>query len=210
MHLSSPRIFWIFRNMINFSRRGVVSTSPNPQDGVPPRVGCPRLLIQNIRSYPPYVQAVPPSATWGRAMPWWQGPTCHCDRDPLVTLKTFRYFSHRALSVTSRKKQHRVQNVWRWLTWSARDRTGNYILASANQSPSPTKVFLIWRSDVLEWSNDPDNYPDGSIATGRFWNAREVKGEDQDKKEYLSPSGLGLVVGLKTPPNPNILLRCQS
>jgi len=36
-----------------FLRRGVVSTSPKPQPGGPPRVGCPRLLIQYIRSYPP-------------------------------------------------------------------------------------------------------------------------------------------------------------
>ena len=32
----------------------VVSTSPNPQAGGPPLVGCPRLLIQHIRSYPPH------------------------------------------------------------------------------------------------------------------------------------------------------------
>jgi hypothetical protein len=31
----------------------VVSTSPNPQAGGPPLFGCPRLLIQFIRSYPP-------------------------------------------------------------------------------------------------------------------------------------------------------------
>jgi hypothetical protein len=33
---------------------GVVSTLPNPQAGGPPLVGCPRPLIQYIRSYPPY------------------------------------------------------------------------------------------------------------------------------------------------------------
>jgi hypothetical protein len=32
----------------------VVSTSLNPQSGGPPPVGCTRLLIQFIRSYPPY------------------------------------------------------------------------------------------------------------------------------------------------------------
>jgi hypothetical protein len=32
----------------------VVSTSPSPQAGGPPPVGCPRLLIQYIRGYPPY------------------------------------------------------------------------------------------------------------------------------------------------------------
>ena len=44
---------WIFLNSI-FSRGGVVSASPNTQTGGPPLVGCPRLLIRFIRSYPPY------------------------------------------------------------------------------------------------------------------------------------------------------------
>jgi hypothetical protein len=71
------RLHCIFPEIINFLRWGVVSTSPNYQAEKPPLVGCPRLLIQYILSDPPYLQAVPPSATWGRAMPWWQGPTCH-------------------------------------------------------------------------------------------------------------------------------------
>ena len=37
-----------------FLRWGVVSTSPNHQDGGPPYVGCSRLFIQYIRSYSPY------------------------------------------------------------------------------------------------------------------------------------------------------------
>ena len=37
-----------------FLEGGVVSTAPNPQAGEPPLVGRPRLLIQFIRSYPPY------------------------------------------------------------------------------------------------------------------------------------------------------------
>jgi hypothetical protein len=36
-------------------------------------VGCVWLLIQYIRSYPQYLEAVSSSTTWGRAMPWWQG-----------------------------------------------------------------------------------------------------------------------------------------
>ena len=44
---------WVFLNSI-FLRGGVVSASPKPQAGGPPVVGCPRLLIQFIRSYPPY------------------------------------------------------------------------------------------------------------------------------------------------------------
>jgi hypothetical protein len=31
---------------------------PKPQAGGPPTVGCQRLLIQYIRSYPPYLEAV--------------------------------------------------------------------------------------------------------------------------------------------------------
>jgi len=48
-HLS----LWVILNTC-FLRRGVVSTSPNPQAGGPPLVGCPRLLIQFIHSYRPY------------------------------------------------------------------------------------------------------------------------------------------------------------
>jgi len=51
-----PRI--TFRNELIFLRCGVVSSSPNPQAGRTTLVGCPRLLIQHIRSYPPYVEAI--------------------------------------------------------------------------------------------------------------------------------------------------------
>jgi hypothetical protein len=44
---------WVILN-IRFLRRGVVSTSPHPEAEGPPLVGCPRLLIQFIHSYPPY------------------------------------------------------------------------------------------------------------------------------------------------------------
>ena len=44
---------WMFLN-INVLQGGVVSPLPKPQAGGPPLVGCPRLLIQFIRSYPPY------------------------------------------------------------------------------------------------------------------------------------------------------------
>jgi hypothetical protein len=41
-----------------FLRWGVGSPTPNPPTGGPPPVGCPRLLIQYIRSYPPYLEGV--------------------------------------------------------------------------------------------------------------------------------------------------------
>jgi hypothetical protein len=44
------------------------------------------MLNQYIRSYPPYLVAVPPSATWGRAMKLWQGAT---NREPYFIFLIF-------------------------------------------------------------------------------------------------------------------------
>jgi hypothetical protein len=41
--------------MIKFLRLEVVSTLPSLQAGGPPPFGCPRRIIQYIRSYPPYI-----------------------------------------------------------------------------------------------------------------------------------------------------------
>ena len=61
----------------HFLWRGVVDTSPNPQARGPPLVGCPRLLIQYIRSYPPY---------WSPFLhPQPEDAPCRGDRDPLIT-----------------------------------------------------------------------------------------------------------------------------
>jgi hypothetical protein len=35
----------------------------------------------------------------------------------------------------------------------------------------------------LAWSKDPESYAGGNVATGRAFNAREVKGDDPDDKE---------------------------
>jgi hypothetical protein len=48
----------MFRNKLGVLRWRVFSPPPNPQAGGPPPVGCPRLVIQYIRSYPPYLEAV--------------------------------------------------------------------------------------------------------------------------------------------------------
>ena len=63
--------------MITLLRRGVVSTSPNPQAGGPPLVGCPRLLIQYIRSYPPN--------WWPFVHPQLEDAQCCDDRDLHIT-----------------------------------------------------------------------------------------------------------------------------
>jgi hypothetical protein len=58
------RLFETFRNnKKDFYGEGLSAPSPTPQAGGPPLVGCPRLLIQYICSYPPYPEDFPPSAT---------------------------------------------------------------------------------------------------------------------------------------------------
>ena len=59
---------------------------------------------------------------------------------------------------------------------------------------------------VLVWSNDPENYAGGSVASGRASLAREVKGDDPDKKGYPGSPGWGLGVGLATSPCKNITI----
>jgi hypothetical protein len=43
----------------------------------------------------------------------------------------------------------------------------------------------------LAWSYDPESYAGGSVAAGRISHARQVKGDDPDKKGYP-----GLQVGV--------------
>ena len=58
-----------------FYREGLLAPRPTPQAGEAPLVGCPRLLIQFIRSYPPY---------WRPFLyPQPEDAPCRGDRDPL-------------------------------------------------------------------------------------------------------------------------------
>jgi len=74
-----PRHQFMFRNMILFLRWGVVSTSLNLHVEGPHLVGCPRLFIQYIRSYPPYWRPI--------LHPQPEDAPCRGDRDPLNTGK---------------------------------------------------------------------------------------------------------------------------
>jgi len=66
--------FFLCEHFVTFLRWGVVSTSPNPQSVGWPLVGCPRVLIQYIRSYPPY---------WRPFLhPQRENAPCRGDRDP--------------------------------------------------------------------------------------------------------------------------------
>ena len=52
----------------------------------------------------------------------------------------------------------------------------------------------------LAWSNDPGSCAGGSDATGMASRARQVKGDDPDKKGYPGPPGWGLGVRLTVLP----------
>jgi hypothetical protein len=49
------------------------------------------------------------------------------------------------------------------------------------------------------WVNDPKSSNSGSVATGRAFHARQVEGDDPDKKGYPGTPGWGLGVGLAHP-----------
>jgi hypothetical protein len=65
---------------MEFWQRGVVSTSPNPLSWrtTPCRLSTTAYSIYS--QLPSISEGVPLSATWGRAMPWWQGPITHGPR----------------------------------------------------------------------------------------------------------------------------------
>ena len=71
----------MFRNTIRFYGEELLPPRPAPQAGGPPLVGCPQLLVQYIRSYPPY---------WRPFLhPQAEDMLCPGDRDPLITVEPY-------------------------------------------------------------------------------------------------------------------------
>ena len=67
---------WVFLNKV-FYREGLFAPRPTPSWRTTPRR--PSATAYSIYSQLPSLsEAVPLSATWGRAMPWRQGPTTWC------------------------------------------------------------------------------------------------------------------------------------
>jgi hypothetical protein len=73
--------------------------------------------------------------------------------------------------------------------------------------PHPQRYHYFDAVVGLVWSNDPTSYTGGSVATGRVSHARQVKGDDPDKKGCPGPPGWGLGVGQISPPSITYLLR---
>ena len=57
----------------------------------------------------------------------------------------------------------------------------------------------------LVWSNGPESCSGGSEATVMASRARQVKGDDPDKKGYPGPPGWGLGVRLRVSPRKNYI-----
>ena len=76
-----PKTSWTVRNMIRFHSEELLSPRPTPKLQIHPlsAVHDWNWIFSHI---PSLLEAVPPTATWGRAMPCWQGP--------LITDKTLR------------------------------------------------------------------------------------------------------------------------
>jgi hypothetical protein len=58
----------------------------------------------------------------------------------------------------------------------------------------------------LVWSDDPESYA-GGMATGTAFHARQLKGDDPDKKGYLGPPAWGFGMGLTITPQKNTQFR---
>jgi len=82
---------------ISVLQGGVVSTSPNPEAGGPPLVGCTRLLIKFIRSYPPYRRPF--------LYPQPEDAPCRGDRDPL--------HGYYRLQFTKYELRHTARRIYR-------------------------------------------------------------------------------------------------
>jgi hypothetical protein len=52
----------------------------------------------------------------------------------------------------------------------------------------------------LAWSEGPESYAGGRVASGRGSHSGQVKDDDPDKKGYPGTPGWRLGVGLTTPP----------
>jgi len=114
--------------MIRFYGEELLATRPTPNWG-PPLVGCPPLLIQYIRSYPPY---------WRPFLhPQPEDAPCRGDRDPLITGHVLWQF------VFVRP----LQNSWRVITPHAM----SYELDPVSDMLQAGCLMLFWRQ--VEWQH---------------------------------------------------------
>jgi len=134
--------------MCHFLGRGVVSTSLNPEAREPPLFCCPRLLIQYIRSYPPYWRPFLHSKS--------EDAPCHGDMDPLITV-----FNHLPPTPTQKETTGIISGYptviyhigrygwwngffWFHLTWDFRYSSGDF-----PDLPCTVKIILTFQRKLM-------------------------------------------------------------
>ena len=70
----SPRPCEMFRNIVSFCGEALLAPRATPKLVDHP-LSAVRDCLFNIFTSTLHIAGVPPSATWGRSMLWWQGPT---------------------------------------------------------------------------------------------------------------------------------------
>jgi hypothetical protein len=86
-----PRLFRTLRNKLGVLRWGVVSPRPTPKLADHPLSALRNCLFNIFAATLHICRPSPPSATWGRAMPWWQGT--HLTRRKFCTKENYRLFA---------------------------------------------------------------------------------------------------------------------
>ena len=74
--IPAPRLMFMIPNKTNFHSEVFSTPRPTPKLEDHP-LSAVRDLCSVYSRLPSILEAVTPSATWGCAMPWWQGPTYH-------------------------------------------------------------------------------------------------------------------------------------
>jgi hypothetical protein len=140
---------WVILNIL-FLRRGVISTSPNPQAGGPPLVACPRLLIQFMHSYPPY---------WRPFLhPQPEDAPCRGDRDPHSWLPLTTTVLNRTVSrlLQSASLHGASPFGWRRKCWSCLRFCVRRILYTNSYSAVPVSLLRVGTAPKFTFSLGPE------------------------------------------------------
>ena len=143
---------WVFLNILFFTGSSCQPLAQPPSWSTTP---C-RLAATTYSIYsqlPSISEAVPPSATWGRAMSWWQGPT-----NAGLRMKNGHYVS---LKISDKFLLPDLESPRRY---------------------PYNDVVVTWFWELCY-----------SVSTRMTYHAREVKGDDPDKKGYPGPPGWGFL-----------------
>jgi len=141
---------WLFGNRVRFLRWGFVSTSPNLQAGGQPLVGCPRLPIQYIRSYPPYRRPF--------LHPQPEDAPCRGDRDPLVCHTKTKTWSYAPLFTSTLDLKLRKKLVKCYIWSIALYGAETWTLRAADQKHLESFEMWCWRRmEKISWTDHVRN-----------------------------------------------------